>query len=73
MILHRTELSEFVHNLVDGEQIVRNPRIHALIEAKLASVASQHRKILATPVFSGAGASEVITWSTNVYIVSQLC
>lgn len=66
MILHRTELSEFVHNLVDGEQIVRNPRIHALIEAKLASVASQHRKILATPVFSGAGASEVITWSTNV-------
>lgn len=66
MILHRTELSEFVHNLVDGEQIVRNPRIHALIEAKLALVDSQHRKILATPVFSGAGASEVITWSTNV-------
>ena len=67
MILQRTALSEFVHYLVDGEQIVRNPRVHALIEAKLSAVPPQYRKILATPVFSGSGSSEIITWTTTVF------
>lgn len=67
MILHKTNLNNFVHNLADGEQIVRNPRILALMEAKLQSVAPEHRKILATPVFSGTSASETITWTTNAF------
>ena len=67
MILRKTNLRAFTHYLVNGEQIVRNPRIQALIEAKLKTIPPEHFKILATPNFSGNAQAEVITWSTNEF------
>ncbi len=65
--LKNTIMDRFVHHLYNGEQIVRNPKLNALIETKLTSLDPMHRRILATPQFRGSFGKEQIDWYTDQF------
>ncbi len=65
--LKNTQLDRFVQHLNDGEQVVHNPKLNALIETKLTSLDPMHRRILATPQFRGGIGNEQIDWYTDQF------
>lgn len=69
IFLKKTDLNNFVHHLCNGEQIVRNPKINALIVTKLVGIPAEYQKILANPVFTGTQSHESIMWQTDQFTI----
>ncbi len=65
--LKNTSMDRFVHHLYNGEQVVRNPKLNALIETKLTDIDPMYRRILATPQFHGGIGNEQIDWYTDQF------
>lgn len=66
-ILKTTQLSQMVHHLCNGEQVVRNTRIFALIKSQLTTIPLEHRMLLAKPTFIGTSSNESIRWTTEAF------
>lgn len=56
-----------VHHLCNGEQVVRNRRIFALIQTQLTTVPPAYRNFLAIPRFIGSSSNECIRWTTEAF------
>lgn len=66
-LLKQTKLKGFVHHLANGEQVVRNRKVNALIESKVTGIDPKYKRVLATPIFTGTEANETISWQTDQF------
>lgn len=66
-ILSTTQLKNFTHRLFNGEQVVRNKHLAALIGTQFKGLSSVQQQLLAQPRFSMQGGKEIVTWVSNLF------